>query len=245
MAWKKDDNGNIVLVDGNPVLIGGDGSERAIADNFISDLNNEAATRRREVNELKGSLSKFDGIDIDEAKKALETTKNIDLSKMVGLDKLEEVRTDVAGQFKGQMDALTESLNGANDQIRQLLVSNAFASSQFVSENTVLLPDFAESYFGKHFKVENNQAVAYQGDQPILSMEKPGQLAGFDEALKILVNAHPNKDSILKGAGASGSGSQGSMGAASRKWSDYSPGQLVELARNDPPAYERLKQTRE
>jgi len=40
----------------------------------------------------------------------------------------------------------------------------------------------------------------------------PGEAAGFDEALSILVEHYPYKDQILKGTGASGGGSGGGNG---------------------------------
>jgi len=241
MSWKMDGD-NLAIENGNPVLIGGDGIEKPIADNFISDLNNEAATRRREANELKTKLSAFDGIDAGEAIKALETTKNLDLSKMVDKGQLDEVRTAVAEQFQEKVDKLTESLSGSEGQIRQLLVTNAFASSKFISDETVLLPEFAESHFANAFKIEDGQAVAYQNGQPILSMENAGKNAGFEEAIRILVKSHPQSDSIMKGSGASGGGSQqNNGGGGSKTMADYSPADLVTMRRTNPQEYEQLK----
>ncbi len=41
------------------------------------------------------------------------------------------------------------------------------------------------------------------------SPANPGEPASFDEALAIIVQAYPHRDTILKGTGASGSGAQG------------------------------------
>jgi len=45
--------------------------------------------------------------------------------------------------------------------------------------------------------------------EKINSIEKPGEYAGFEESLKILVENDPDKDSMLKGSGKGGTGGGG------------------------------------
>jgi hypothetical protein len=77
--------------------------------------------------------------------------------------------------------------------------------------------DMVQARFGNAFKIEDGKVVAYDSqNNKIYSRARPGELADFDEALDVLVDMYPHKDSILKGSGASGggAGSGGGGGAA-------------------------------
>jgi len=210
MAWKKDEDGNLVLSEGNPIYVGNDGQEVVTTGEYVGKLRGEAAANRNELKKAKEQLSAFDGIDPSAAREAVTKLKDIDLSKMIDASKLDEVRGEVSKSFQGKIDELTKAVGERDQNIHGLLVSNAFKGSQFIKEKTVLPPDVAESFFGKNFKVENGAAVGYNGTDPIYSHQNPGRLAGVDEALEIMVNSYAGKDNILKGSGASGSGAQGS-----------------------------------
>jgi len=216
MAWKKDAEGKLVLdAEGNPFYVGGDGNEVAINGEYVGQLRGEAAANRNELKKAKEQLSAFDGIDPSAAREAVTKLKDIDLSKMIDASKLDEVRGEVSKSFQSKIDELTGQLGERDKNIHGLLVSNAFKGSKFISEKTVLPPDVAESFFGKNFKVENGVAVGYDGSDPIYSHQNPGQIAGVDEALEIMVNSYAGKDSILKGSGATGTGAQGSVNGQS------------------------------
>jgi hypothetical protein len=70
--------------------------------------------------------------------------------------------------------------------------------------------DLVEARFGGQFRIEDGQVVAFDGaGNRIASPANPGEPASFDEALAIIVQAYPYRDTILKGTGARGSGAQG------------------------------------
>jgi hypothetical protein len=60
---------------------------------------------------------------------------------------------------------------------------------------------------------------AYQGKDEITSQLNPGEPAGFEEAIGIIVDKYPNKDHILRapGGGSGGGGGQGGDGSPSDK----------------------------
>jgi hypothetical protein len=78
--------------------------------------------------------------------------------------------------------------------------------------------DLVQSKFGDAFKLENGKLVAKDSEGSLLfSRGKPGEVADFDEALQIIVESYPHRDSILKGSGASGSGATGNSGMVNGK----------------------------
>jgi len=75
-----------------------------------------------------------------------------------------------------------------------------------------------QARFGQSFKVEEGKVVAYDGSgNKIYSRSKPGETAGFDEALEFLVENYPQKDHILKASGNSGGDSRTTQHQAGQK----------------------------
>lgn len=103
------------------------------------------------------------------------------------------------------------ALTAERDALRQQLVAervgHAFAGSKFITHRLTVPAAIMESGFGKHFEIEDGRIVAKdrQGNR-IMSRERMGEPADFDEALEALVDSYEHKDRILKGSGASGGG---------------------------------------
>lgn len=77
-------------------------------------------------------------------------------------------------------------------------IRGEFARSKFVAERLTIPADMAESTFGPAFNFEDGKLVARDGELRIFSHARPGELAGFDEALERLVRQRPDRDLILK-----------------------------------------------
>ena len=82
-----------------------------------------------------------------------------------------------------------------------------------IAEKLTIPADLVQARFGDAFKVENGNVVAYdKSGNKIFSRTNPGELAAFDEALEVLIEHYPHRDTILKGSGASGGGASGGNG---------------------------------
>lgn len=210
----------------------------------VAALNGENKSVRKklqkEIDEATGKLELF--VDIEdltvwkgEADQAIETVKNIDHSKLVDAGKVETLKAEMKNAFEDEkknivdgfekkITELNGALTGKDATIYDLMVSAKFAQSPFFSGDepkTLVPPEIAETYFGKNFKVETVdgklRVVGYLNDAQIYSRQDPGELANFDEALGIVVEAYPMKDRIMRagkaGSGASGGGDGGAGGA--------------------------------
>lgn len=245
MDWKLkvDDKGIVALDDGKPVYIGPDKKETAFdvpgMYQKIIDLGAENKKRREKLEESSVLLKIFDGIEElpewkAEADKALETVKNYKDKDWLRADKVEKLKEDMKDAYNEQLDGAKKSFSlkeedfkasvGKKDsQIRELMVSNKFATSSYfsgTSPKTNLPPEIAETYFGNFFKVEEEEKsgklvlIAYdaKGDQ-IYSRSNPGEKAEFDEAMTAIFDAYPGKDKLLRSSsGGSGSGGGGASG---------------------------------
>jgi len=203
----------------------------------IGDLGKQNKVDRDKYRVLRDTFKIFDGIEEisewkENADKALVTVENFNDKDWMKADKVDKLKADMKESYDTKLAAkdtiLTDTLKGhvgvlalKDGHIRKLMVSNKFASSPyFIGEKkkTILPPDIGESYFGKHFKVEEIDGEsllrAYDATgEPLISKVNPGEPAEFEEAMGLILDAYPNKDTILAAPGG-GSGGQGGEGNA-------------------------------
>jgi hypothetical protein len=97
-------------------------------------------------------------------------------------------------------------------------IGTNFYRSKFVAEKLTLPAELIRATFAKSFKLEKGEPVAVdKNGNTIYSRLKPGHAADFDEALELLIDASPHRDSIVKKSGtangnASGNGSSNDHG---------------------------------
>lgn len=232
-----DDAGNVVMRNGKPVYVQDDGKEvefdAAGTIATISRLKGEAQNHREakeaaiaEGKTLKEQLAVFDGLDVEAARTAMDTLKKVDLSKMVGLDKVDEVRGAVAKEYETRMTAAQTAhqaaLAEAKAQNEKLtgtlnseLIGGGFLRSEYIAKNLAIPADMVQARFGSHFKLDDaGKIVAHDASGNLIwSRARPGEAASFDEAIGELVAQYPQRDHILKASGATGSGAAASVGS--------------------------------
>jgi len=220
MKLKLDADGHAVLQDGKPVYIAEDGRETAIdvagTVATITRLNGEAKANRERFEAAEKAVKAFDGItDPASAIKALATMQNLDAKKLIDSGEVDKAN---AARDKGWQDKVTaaETRASANEAaLYSERIGGAFARSKFIADKAAIPADFLQSRFGQHFKVEDGKTAAYDhAGNRIYSRTKPGEVAEFEEAIEMLVDAHPQRDSILKGNTNGGSGARNSGGGS-------------------------------
>lgn len=219
MKLKTDEQGHAILQDGKPVYVHDDGKEvpydvpQMLAK--ISGLNAEAKQHREAKEAAEAKLKAFDGIsDAAAAKKALETVKNLDDKKLIDAGEAERVKAETVKSYEEKLASANAEAEKIRSQFHQELIGGSFARSQLIADKLAIPADVAQAFFGKHFGIsEDGRVIAKDASgNEIYSRLKPGDKAGFDEALEVLIDAYPHKDSILKGSQASGGGTGGSSG---------------------------------
>jgi hypothetical protein len=208
MKYALTENGNIKITDGKPTIIDDDGKEHAVdaigATKKITDLSAEAAGYRKKAVDRKKALEVFGDLDHEKARTALATVDSMDDKHKVDL---EELKKNINGVWEEKEQGWEKRKGELKADLYKEKVTSKFALSGVVKK-TLLTPKIAALTFGGNFKSDGS--ATYDNGNPILSISNPGDPAPFDEALEILINAHPDKESIWKGSGAGGSGSQGS-----------------------------------
>lgn len=223
LTLKFDDDEQVVVVDGKPVYLDDDGKEIAFdapgTVATITRLNGEAKGHREAKEEALAKLKLFDGIeDPKAAKAALEKLKTVDFTKLVGVDKVEEVRAEVAKAYETKLADKDVEIGDLKSTLDSEMIGGSFARSKFIAEKIAVPVDIVQARFGKSFKIEDGQIAAYGADKnKIYSKSKPGEAASFEEALEILIDQYPHKDQILKGNSGGGGGASSGGGGGGAK----------------------------
>jgi hypothetical protein len=214
---------------GQPIYVHDDGKEVGYdvpgAVKKIGELNNEARTHReaKEAAELK--LKGFEGIeDVEAAKKAIETVANLGAGELKTAAQVEEIKAQAKKAAEEQVLAAKKGLEEANAKLQKdnadlrggwdnEKIGTAFSNSKYVKEKTLLPSNAAHKIFGDQFKVEEGKIVGYGPDgKQLYSVENPGSIAGFDEALSLMVDKYPDRAEILRAPGGGSGGRQNGAG---------------------------------
>jgi len=221
MPWKMDGD-KIAMKDGNPVWVNADGSEIAAdyghALGKITELTGESVARKTKLREAEDKLKHLEGIEdpatfLAEARKALDTVKNLDAKKLIDAGEVDKVRAEIQKVYEAKLADAQKAIQEKDTVLVKEMVGGRFARSKFISDKLAIPAALAEAAFGRHFQIKDGKVVAIGHDgREIFSREKPGDMADFEEALSILVDGYPDKAAILKGSSASGGGAGGGSG---------------------------------
>jgi Mn-dependent DtxR family transcriptional regulator len=221
MKLKLNDDGFAVVQDGKPVYVNDDGKEIAfdVAGTVatISRLNSEAKGHRERAEAAEKAAKAFEGItDAEAARKALATVANLDAKKLVDAGEIDKVRAEAIKAVEDKYAPIVSERDGLLKSLVDEKVGGSFARSKMIADKLAIPADLVQARFGNAFKVEGNDVVAYdKSGNKLFSRSNPGEVAKFDEALEILIDQYPYRDSILKSTGASGGGAQSGNGGAS------------------------------
>lgn len=215
MKWLLDANGNVVMRNGMPVMVYPDGKEVEVDApklfQKVTELNGESKGWREKFEAANTTITKLGDKKPEDLLAMLQ-----EIEGLGGMDKvkagskvdIEALKTSISKVYEEKLGASSKALEESNNKIYKLLVGNKFASSEVLKKST-LLPDIAEAYFGGNFKVDGEEVAGYLKGNRIFSRTKPGEFADFEESLEQMIEAHPQKDSLWKGTGHSGSGAEG------------------------------------
>lgn len=169
----------------------------------IDELNKELEPLKA----LKATLEELGGVEalkglVDEKKtaetKALEAKGEWDRLKVrMAEEHAKELKT-----AKDASAAIAEQLAKATSQINELTIGSAFSGSKFITEETTMTPSKARVIYGDHFELVDGKVVAF--DKPRSAKDRTplvdgsGNSVAFEEAMRKIVEADPEKDHVLR-----------------------------------------------
>jgi hypothetical protein len=236
-----------VLKDGMPVCVHEDGKEFVhdidASVRKIENLTQEKIRVHQKKDELQSKLNEYADIDIESAREALEKVRNIKDKRLLDDQGVKALKTELKASFEESQKQLVESHQAEiakykegrqRDQgiIFNLMVENEFAKSDYFAgekRKTIYPPNDAAKIFGDHFKVGIDddtgkpRVTAELDEVTIMSRENHGEPAGFHEAIGIIIDKHPYKETILRTKAGSGPDASGNRNPDPDKGKDTKP----------------------
>lgn len=183
----------------------------------------EAAKLKRELDEIRRALPSDEQKQRwAELEKQAETAEEERKRKAGEFDSWrQQVSTKYETQIeavKKQTQAEAERAAGIEKELHDTLKGLSFSSASDLfgpNGKTVLMPAVAQAYFASHVEVVKDEAtnarrvVVKDAHGSVLVDPKTGAPMEFARAMKELIDAHPDKDHLLRGSGKVGSGSPG------------------------------------
>lgn len=175
--------------------------------------------RDTELADVKSRLAAFDGVDPDEIKKLLGERKDAETKQLEAKGDYERLRTRMAEEHTKEVDKLKaelESLRGelgkSKGTINELSIGTLFGQSQFIAGETTLPVSKARALYADHFDLEDGKVVGYdkpKGAQGRTALvDGYGNAVSFDDAMRKIIEADPDKDHLLKSKVKPGAGSE-------------------------------------
>jgi len=173
---------------------------------------------------LETKLKAFEGIDPEAVRSLLADKTAADAAKakaeedrQLAAGEFAAVRTRMAGEHVKAIELKDEAIaaerariSGLEKTIRELTIGTSFASSVYLRDETLLPPRQARLSYERHFEVVDGIVQAF--DKPAGSSDRiplvdaRGQPLPFDEAMKAIIDADPDRDALLRAKGTPGSG---------------------------------------
>jgi hypothetical protein len=184
----------------------------------VMDKKNKNKELADQLAQAKDALKKFEGLDAEQIRAMLKEADDRKVKDLEAKGNWEALRKQMADQHEAAVKAAQDALDAAKSeaatlqgQIAELTVGNSFGQSNFIKSEMVLPVSKVRALFGSHFAFENGSVVAY--DKPAGSkgrsvlVDAKGEPLSFESAIQKLVEADPDRDSILKSKTRAGSGS--------------------------------------
>lgn len=179
-------------------------------------------TRARELEaslaQVNEQLKAFEGIDPAKMRELLKQQEEAERKAAESRGEYDRIVKQMGDRHREETAALTAKLEAAiansstlQAQIADLTVGNSFASSRFVAEDMTLTPTKARIVYGSHFEFKDGKVVGYDkpagaSDRTVL-VDATGEPLSFDEALRKLVEADPDKEQLIRAKSRPGSAS--------------------------------------
>lgn len=183
----------------------------------------EVMNKKNALRAAEDALKAYEGIDPVAARAALAAQQEQERQKLEAKGDYERLKEQMAAAHAAERSALetqlTESraaLAAAQATIAELTVGSAFSLSNFIKEEVALTPAKARIVYGSHFEFQDGELVAFdkpagaQNRTPLVGSD--GNPLKFEDALRKLVDADPDRDQILRSKMKQGTGSKTAPG---------------------------------
>ena len=221
---KMNEQGHAVVVDGKPIYVDDEGKELPFcaneAWNKYHTLNEENKKRRMQAEELSAKLKAFEGFDPEVIKRNAEIAEKFKEHEAIKNGEIEKLKNELVSTSEKKIKEWEQKYNQLNETARQReerlnneinnsILDSMFSGSEYVKKNVEMPVRGLRALFANRFKVDPETRKVYAVDEEgntLLSENKIGAVASFEEALELLIKRDPDRDRILKATGTAGGG---------------------------------------
>jgi hypothetical protein len=209
-----DDQGHAVLEDGEPVFER-NGEQRPFdAAAAVTKLKDQADGLERLKDgerQLTAKLEQWQSLG-----ELADVRQAVALAKGISAEEAEALPAKVA-ELEAALEETAKTTEDQAGRIHELTIGHAFGNSAWVRENLVDAfsnrPERLRKLFEKNFEVVGKQITAVDDDgKQLYSVNRPGELATFEEALDQLCSSDMKRPSGARGGDAPQDGPAGSSG---------------------------------
>ena len=185
---------------------------------LLKDVMKQKEAAKTAKAELAAIKAQVGDLDLEKARALIAAQKDAETKALEEKGEYERVKQSMAEQHKAEVLALQAKIDAmqgvktADEQrINDLTVGAQFGQSEFVTGELVLPPAKARTLYGAHFELEDGKVVGY--DKPrgeanrTAIVDSYGQTLPFDEAMRKIIEADPEKDHLIKSKIKQGAGS--------------------------------------
>lgn len=169
----------------------------------------EVMAKKNKIKELETNLARFDGIDPDAVRALLDEKRTAELTAEEAKGNFSRVKEMMVAEHEKATKTLQETiadlttkLSEKDGTINELTIGRSFSESKFIGEDLVLPRTKARAIYSSHFDVVDGKIVGF--DKPAGAKERTqivgtdGNPVPFEDAIKRIVDADPEKDSLYR-----------------------------------------------
>ncbi|MDE4297094.1 hypothetical protein PXK56_18055 [Phaeobacter gallaeciensis] len=216
---------------------GGDADAKKLAEEKaellreVMDKKNKLKDAQDDAADARAKLAEFGDVDPAKVKALLKAEQDAEQAALEAKGEFDRVKEMMATEHTKQLeakDAEIEALKAAaaskDETIDKLTVGQSFSTSKFIQDDLILSSNKVRQLYGSHVGLQDGEVVVY--DKPSSAKDRTvmvdgvGKPLSFDEGLKRLVDADPDKDTMIKSKMAPGGKSKTPAPAGKQKPKD-------------------------
>ena len=174
-----------------------------------AELLREVMDKKTKLKDASEQLAAYNGIDPAKVAELMKKETDAELKDASDRGEFDRVKTMMADAHKTEMerstadlDAMKASMSAKDIMIDKLTLGNDFGSSAFLKNKTLLSTDKARKLYGDHFEVKDGVTVAYDKSADVadrtIMVDSAGKNLSFDEAISKIMDADPDKATMMK-----------------------------------------------
>lgn len=181
-----------------------------------AELLKEVMARKNAQKETQGKLDalelrfkEYDGLDVEKVRSLLKEKEKAEEEQLTKQGEWERLKGRMAEEHGKSLDkvmaeakVLEEKLNVKEQHLLELTIGASFSNSKFVLDEMTMTPSKTRVLYGSHFEVEDGKVVGYDKPKGASNrtplVDAKGDAVSFEDALKKIVEADPDKDSLIR-----------------------------------------------